>query len=115
MIRIMRPVMHPSIDDITLDAVFHALSDRNRLRIVANLYHQQEQPLICTEAVKGIDNLPASTTSNHFRILRECGLVRSVREGRDCFNTLRLDELEVKFPGLFTAVLNSIQMMDETA
>lgn len=102
--------MHPSLDDITLDAVFHALGDRNRLRIVANLFQQSndQQPLICSEAVKGIDNLPASTTSHHFRILREGGLVRSVREGRDCYNTLRLDELEAKFPGLMKAVLTLI-------
>lgn len=107
--------MHPSIDDITLDAIFHALGDRNRLRIVANLYGQTEKPLICTEAVKGIENLAPSTTSNHFRILRECGLVRSVREGRDCYNTLRLDELNAKFPGLLAAILMSIQSMEEVA
>lgn len=105
--------MHPSIDDITLAAIFHALGDRNRLRIVANLYREAGQPLICTEAVKGIDNLAPSTTSNHFRILRECGLVRSVREGRDCYNTLRLEELNGKFPGLFAAVLTSIEAMDK--
>ncbi|SDT89861.1 hypothetical protein SAMN05444156_0549 [Verrucomicrobium sp. GAS474] len=51
--------------------------------------------------------MPKSTTSLHFRILREAGLIRSERNGVDCDNSLRTSELEKRFPGLVRAILRA--------
>jgi len=51
--------------------------------------------------------LPKSTTSLHFRILREAGLIRSERVGVECDNSLRTAELEKRFPGLVRAILRA--------
>ena len=95
------------MEEITLDTVFYALSDKTRLHIISNLYKQKNQALICTQAASGIENLPASTTSHHFRILRECGIIRSSREGKECYNKLRLKELEEKFPGIIKTAMKN--------
>ncbi len=47
--------------------------------------------------------------SNHFKILRESGLVLTRKEGTQHINTLRIEDLEELFPGLLEAVLNSAQ------
>lgn len=103
----MRPMAHPILDDITLESIFYALSDTTRLHIIANLYNAKTKTLICTQAMEGIDNIPASTTSHHFRVLRECGIIRSVREGKECHNQLRRDELEQKFPGILKTAMKN--------
>jgi DNA-binding transcriptional ArsR family regulator len=51
--------------------------------------------------------MPKSTTSLHFRILREAGLIRSERNGVECDNSHRLPELEKRFPGLVRAILKA--------
>lgn len=105
----MRVILHPSIDDITLEALFYALGNDARLRIVANLANAGKKPLICAESVEGIEDLSQSTTSHHFRVLREGGLVYSERKGKECLNTLRTAELEAKFPGVMKSILAAIK------
>ena len=85
--------------------IFYALGDAARLQIIKNLY-QARQPLTCIQAVEGIDNLPISTRSHCFRVLRETGLIRSEKQGRECYNTLRMKELDKKFPGLMKAIIS---------
>lgn len=104
----MRKIIHPALEDITLDGLFHALGSDARLRIVANLYRAGDRCLICAESMQGIDNLPQSTTSHHFRVLREGGLVHSERKGKECYNSLRIAELESKFPGVMRIILEAI-------
>jgi DNA-binding transcriptional ArsR family regulator len=101
-------MVHPPLDDITLESLFYALGDKTRLRILSNIYAGGENPIICAEATAGIANLSQSTSSHHFRILRESGLVHSERKGKECYNTLRLSELETKFPSLMKTVLDLI-------
>jgi DNA-binding transcriptional ArsR family regulator len=48
-----------------------------------------------------------STLSNHFRILREAGILCSRREGTQYANCLRLDDLDARFPGLLDAILDA--------
>jgi DNA-binding transcriptional ArsR family regulator len=100
----MKSLVHPPLGDITLHGVLHALGDPTRLEIVRNLY-SAAGPLTCTEAVRGIDHLAVSTRSHCFRILREGGVIRSESKGRECYNTLRMEELERKFPKLLRTVL----------
>lgn len=107
----MAQLLHPAFDEITLEHVFYALSDKNRLLIVGNLYRCNRQ-MTCQEAAAGIPELPNSTRSHCFKMLREYGLIRSEKRGRECFNSLRLDELESEFPGLMDTIVNLIDTQD---
>lgn len=104
----MKTFVHPSIDDLRLETLLYALGDKIRLRIIANLYREKKHPLICAVATQGIENLSPSTRSYHFRILREGGIIRSEKKGKECYNQLRIDELESKFPGVVKAILKNI-------
>jgi DNA-binding transcriptional ArsR family regulator len=55
------------------------LSDPTRLRIVLSL--PKGGCLTCGEAATPCEDLAKSTLSNHFRILREAGLVRTKKDG----------------------------------
>ncbi|MHC5830853.1 MAG: ArsR/SmtB family transcription factor [Nostoc sp.] len=48
-----------------------------------------------------------STMSNHFKILRQSGIVLTRKEGTHHINILRREDLEVRFPGLLDAVLKA--------
>ena len=95
------PLEHPSIDEVRLDDVLRALADPTRRAIVRMLL---EGDRAC-----GTFGLPiaASTMSHHFRTLRKAGVLRQYDIGRQRMNTLRLDELEARFPGLVRAVLDA--------
>ena len=49
--------------------------------------------------------LAKSTLSNHFRILREAGLIRSAKQGVEHRNVLRDEDINARFPGLLKLVL----------
>jgi DNA-binding transcriptional ArsR family regulator len=90
----------PSPKDILLTAVLYALSDEVRLGIIRQLAERGESPC----GVFEIDR-PKSSLSHHFRVLRESGLVSTRRSGTVLLNTLRREEIETRFPGLISAVL----------
>jgi len=98
----MRPFTHPAAADIDLVGVLYALGDRARLAIVRALAEQGE--LSCAQA--GCD-LPKSTLSHHFAVLRQAGLIHSRRQGTHLMSTLRRDELDARFPGLLDTVLKA--------
>jgi DNA-binding transcriptional ArsR family regulator len=50
-------------------------------------------------------NVPKSTLSQHFKVLREAGLIRSERRGVEMHNTSRCAELDTRFPGLVAAIV----------
>jgi DNA-binding transcriptional ArsR family regulator len=99
-----RPFLHPPSDDLKLESVLYALADPVRLEIVRRLA-KGDCPLNCSTAAPA--HLPKSTQSHHFQILREAGLIRSERRGTEVVNTLRLDEIEGKFPGVVSAILKA--------
>ena len=98
----MDDLPHPAADEIALPAVLFALSDPVRLSIVRQLADAGAGPASC-QAVGG--EMPKSTRSHHLKVLRESGVVRNVARGRERVLTLRLEELESRWPGLLTAVL----------
>jgi len=51
--------------------------------------------------------IPKSTLSQHFRALREAGLIRGERRGVEMHNTSRCAEIEQRFPGLIRAIVNA--------
>jgi DNA-binding transcriptional ArsR family regulator len=51
--------------------------------------------------------MPKSTCSQHYRILREAGLIVSERRGVDLSSRVRAAELDGRFPGLLASILKS--------
>ncbi len=100
----MKFLYHPDRKDISLPGVLYALGDPVRLEIVRLLFTQGEQ------CCAGFDfAIAKSTMSNHFKILRESGVVLTHKEGTQHINRLRCEDLEALFPGLLDAVLKSAQ------
>jgi DNA-binding transcriptional ArsR family regulator len=99
-----RPFVHPAIEDVALESVLYALADPVRLAILLKLTHGG-CPMNCSMAAP--DRLPKSTQSHHYKVLREAGLIRSERRGTEVVNTLRCEEINGRFPGVITAVLNA--------
>jgi DNA-binding transcriptional ArsR family regulator len=100
----MRLIYHPNLADISLASVLYALGDPVRLKIVRRLAEVGE--LSCAELECAIAR---STMSHHFKILRESGVVRTRKEGTQHFNGLRRAELDQRFPGLLTAILQAME------
>ena len=96
----MRPCKHPPAEQLTLERIFHALSDPARLEIVRQL--GRVGMATCGELDGG---RPKSSMSHHFRILREAGLIHTHTEGVIHQNTLRVDDLGSRFPGLLDVIL----------
>ena len=100
----MRALHHPRVDELELAEVLHALSDPVRLEIVRLLADQQERPCSAVEA-----KVAKSTLSHHFKVLREAGITFTRANGTHRLMSLRKDDLEERFPGLLTSVLNATQ------
>jgi DNA-binding transcriptional ArsR family regulator len=103
----MRPVTHPAADSITVEGILHALSDPERMAIYACLV-TAEKAQSCANFQRINDRtVPKSTLSQHFRVLREAGLVRSARQGVEMLNTSRRAEIDKRFPGLIDSILSA--------
>ena len=75
----MRPLFHPSIEEVTVEGILHALSDPARVAMYADIV-AQACPQSCSNFLTVSDKaIPKSTLSQHFKILREAGLIRSER------------------------------------
>jgi DNA-binding transcriptional ArsR family regulator len=111
----VRPLFHPSMKEVTVEGILHALSDPIRVAMYADII-TQECPQSCSNFLKVSDKaIPKSTLSQHFKILREAGLIRSERHGVELQNMSRCTELQQRFPGLIRAIVtaHSIQSADE--
>jgi DNA-binding transcriptional ArsR family regulator len=103
----MRPLFHPSMEEVTVEGILHALSDPVRVAMYADIVGQ-ECPQSCSNFLTVSDKaIPKSTLSQHFKILREAGLIRSERHGVEMQNISRCTELEARFPGLIRAIVNA--------
>jgi DNA-binding transcriptional ArsR family regulator len=103
----MRPLFHPSIEDVTVEAILHALSDPVRAAIYAEIA-SSDCSQNCSNFLNVSDkNIPKSTLSQHFKALREAGLIRGERRGVEMHNTSRWSEIDKRFPGLIAAILNA--------
>ena len=111
----MRPLFHPSIEDITVEGILYALSDPVRAAIYADIVAQECSQSCSNFLTVGSKAIPKSTLSQHFKILREAGLIRSERHGVEMHNISRYGELEQRFPGLIRAIVtaHTIQLADE--
>ncbi|MEV7612497.1 helix-turn-helix domain-containing protein [Streptomyces sp. NPDC089799] len=93
---------HPAPEEIELGAVLAALADPLRRRVVRDLAAApQGTARTCSSFA-----LPVSkaTTTHHFRVLREAGLIRQVNRGNSRMASLRREDVEGRFPGLLALV-----------
>ena len=99
----MRQIKHPAIEQVELIEILYALADPTRMEIVVRLA-KAGRKLTCGE----LDlNRPKSSMSHHFKILRSAGLVETVVDGTEHMNSLRLEEIEQKYPGVLESVLKA--------
>jgi DNA-binding transcriptional ArsR family regulator len=103
----MRPLFHPSIDDITVEGIMHALSDPVRVAIFADIA-SSDCGRICSAFQQVAEReIPKSTLSQHFKVLRETGLIRGERRGVEMLNSSRCQEIDQRFPGLIAAIMQA--------
>ena len=101
----MRPLSHPSVKDLTVEGILHALSDPVRVKIFARIA-ASDCSQTCSHFVNVIDSgIPKSTLSQHFKILRDAGLIRSERRGVEMQSVSRCAEIDTRFPGLIGAII----------
>jgi len=92
---------HPATEQLELTAVLHALSDPQRLRIVREL-SLDPAPRPCGSFELEVSK---STSTHHFRVLREAGVIAQQEVGTARLTSLRREDLDERFPGLLDAVL----------
>jgi DNA-binding transcriptional ArsR family regulator len=103
----MRPLFHPSIEDVTVEGILHALSDPVRVAIFAQIVGSDCSRTCSNFLHISEKTIPKSTLSQHFKALREAGLIRGERQGVEMHNTPRCAEIETRFPGLIAAIVNA--------
>lgn len=103
----MRPLIHPAMEDVTVEGILHALSDPVRVAIYADIVGSACSQN-CSNFLKVSEKtIPKSTLSQHFKALREAGLIRGERRGVEMHNTSRCAEIENRFPGLIAAIVKA--------
>jgi DNA-binding transcriptional ArsR family regulator len=105
----MRSLFHPSVDDISVEGILHALSDPIRVGIFVQIAAGAcAQP--CAAFLEFADRqVPKSTLSQHFKVLREAGLIRSERRGVELLNTTRCEEISGRFGPLLSSIVAAYQ------
>lgn len=99
----------PKKDELELTAVLYALSDETRLQIVRTLDDTLE--IACGDFDM---QMPKSSLSHHFRVLRTSGIITTRKEGTALLNRLRRDDLEERFPGVLASVLDAARLVDDS-
>jgi DNA-binding transcriptional ArsR family regulator len=103
----MKPLFHPSVDDITVEGILHALSDPVRVQIFAEIA-KANCPQTCSAFLELSERaVPKSTLSQHFKVLREAGLIRSERKGVELHNTPRHEDIHERFGKLIMAIIDA--------
>jgi DNA-binding transcriptional ArsR family regulator len=103
----MRQLTHPKIEDMTVEGILYALGDPVRARIFIALAGSE-----CTKNCSTFLNvsetpLPKSTLSQHFKVLREAGLITSIRKGVELQNTTRCMEFKDKFGSMINTIVEA--------
>lgn len=101
----MRPFSHPSMDSVTVEGILHALSDPERMAIFVCLASAGIAQSCANLQQISERSIPKSTLSQHFRVLRDAGLIRSERQGVEMLNTSRRAEIDKRFPGLIESIM----------
>jgi DNA-binding transcriptional ArsR family regulator len=110
MLEVMRILLHPPIEDVTVEAVLHALSDPVRVAIFEQIAGSDTRQTCSDFLVVRKRAIPKSTLSQHFKVLREAGLIRSERHGVEMHSTSRCAEIEGRFPGLIPSIVKALDI-----
>ena len=103
----MKPLFHPAAEDITVEGILHALADPVRMHIFAEIA-AAGGPVTCSPFLEvGMRPIPKSTLSQHFRVLRDAGLIRSERKGVEMHNVARQEDLQPRFAPLLQAIVQA--------
>ena len=105
----MRPLFHPSVDEITVQGILYALSDPARVRIFLELSDSDCAKNCSTFININKTPLPKSTLSQHFKVLRESGLIHSVRKGVELQNEIRCTDLKKRFEPMIREIIKAYQ------
>jgi DNA-binding transcriptional ArsR family regulator len=100
----LKTTKQPLRSEIRLPAVLHALGDPIRLEIVRQIDAEGKR-----ECGTFHLDMPKSSLSHHFRVLREAGVVGTRPNGTALLNWLRTEDLEALFPDLLPSVLQGIR------
>jgi DNA-binding transcriptional ArsR family regulator len=101
----MRPLFHPAADDITVEGILYALSDPVRVQIFVQIAMAECAQRCATFLEINDQSVPKSTLSQHFKVLRESGLIRSERRGVEMHNSSRCEEIAKRFGTLIPAIV----------
>ena len=105
--RLSQPLTIPDEDDFDLFEVMSALTDPVRRSIVELIAAQPGSA--CSNSDFGVSK---SALTRHWRVLREAGIIRQEAQGNRHRNWLRREELDRRFPGLLTLVLEADNRTD---
>lgn len=107
-----RTFWEPAVGDIRLVDVLKATADPARLVILRGLADGEYHP--CNVAEFGLP-IHKSTLSHHFKTLREAGVTTTLVQGRDVGVRLRRADLEARWPGLLSALLDAAETHEYAA
>ncbi|MEO7598020.1 MAG: helix-turn-helix domain-containing protein [Opitutus sp.] len=106
----MKPLFHPSVDSVSVEGILHALSDPMRVAIFAHIACSPSAQMCSNFLIVHETNIPKSTLSQHFKVLRDAGLIRGERRGVEMHNTSRCAEIDQRFPGLISSIIKAHQL-----
>ncbi len=109
----MKPLFHPASDDLTVEGILHALSDPVRVHIFAKIVDATRAQTCSAFAEIEGSPIPKSTLSQHFKVLRDAGLIHSERKGVEMHNVARCDEVDARFPGLVRTIVDAYKTQRE--
>jgi ArsR family transcriptional regulator len=75
-------------------AVFSALADPTRLKLVKLLCHHRDPDALCVNALAGLLGVSQSAVSQHLRVLKAIGLVKGERRGYHIHYYINGDKLK---------------------
>jgi len=93
-------------------AIFSALADPTRLKLVKLLCRQRDPDALCVNALAGLLGVTQSAVSQHLRVLKTIGLVKGERRGYHIHYFVNQDVLE-KCHKLTSAVLSMEESGEE--
>jgi DNA-binding transcriptional ArsR family regulator len=104
------------MENVTVEGILHALSDPVRVAIFSDIAGSGSSQTCSSFLNVRQRNIPKSTLSQHFKALREAGLIRGERRGVEMQNTSRCAEIQKRFPGLLAAIVKAhkVQLQGKT-
>lgn len=103
------------MSEVTVQGLLHALSDPVRVKIFSDLL-RADLALNCSVFKRSLGrDLAKSSLSQHFKVLREAGLIRSERSGVELKNTTRWNELEKDFGLMIKEIMVAYARKDACA